>query len=127
MPRKKKEVNTNYIQLDLIPPTEIEKLYKEFTEVKESSDKVRRGVFAKHTELSKKVQELTCQIESLQNQMNMMANWIIQHGHVQTVQLPQEESHETVCLHITKANVAFAEKLHPLHIPEFSDILILSA
>ncbi len=127
MPRKKKESKTDYIQLELIPLTEIEKLYKEFTEVKESSDKVRRGVFAKTTDLAKKVTELTCQIENLQNQLTTLYRWIIQHGVVTPAPSMQAESQETVSLHITRVNVAFAGKLYPLHALEITDIQSLSA
>jgi hypothetical protein len=126
--RKKNEIKDNYIQLDLIPPTEVEKLYKEFTDVKESSDKVRRGVFAKTTGLAKKVQELECQIESLQQQLfTLNSLLIIQLGLVTNVQSNTVESQETTSLHTTSVNVMFAEKLHPSHVQEVMDILILSA
>jgi len=129
MGRKKKEIKNDYIQLDLIPPTQAEKLYKEFINVKESTDKVRKGVFAKHTELSKKVQDLTCQIESLQKQMIVMSEWIIrQLGLVDHAQKAQDGSlGETTSLRITSINAAYAEKLHPSHISEISDMNILSA
>lgn len=126
MAKKKKQ---EYIQLDLIPPTEIEKLYTEFKDVKDSSDKVRRGVFAKHTELSKKVQELTCEVENLQKQLITLSEWIItQLGHVDNVLKKQDGSHgETISLHVTSLNVEHVRKLHPSQVQEITDILILSA
>jgi hypothetical protein len=128
MAKKKKEIIDNYLQLDLIPPTEIEKLYKEFTEVKESSDKVRRGVFAKHTALSKKVDELTCQIESLQKQLIVMSEYMITRlGVVENAPLQPEESQEITFLRITSINVAYADKRHPSHTREITNIQNLSA
>lgn len=126
---KKKNVRPEYIQLELIPLTETEKLYKEFKEVKESSDKVRRGIFAKNTELAKKVTELTCQIESLKNQIMVMAQWMItQHGFAYPAESNTVlELYETTQLHVTQVNVAFAEKLHRSHTLEIMDIQILSA
>lgn len=127
MPRKKKEVKNDYIQLELIPLTELEKIYKEFTEVKESSDKVRRGIFAKNTDLAKKVDVLTCEIESLKAQLITMNEWII--SRLGSVEIAEKnmELQETTSLHITKINVMFAEKLHPLHTQEIMDIQSFSA
>lgn len=128
MPKKKKEIKDAYIQLDLIPPTELEKLYAEFKEVKESSDKVRRGIFAKNTDLAKKVDMLTCEIESLKAQLVTMNEWILtRFGAVESVQSNTVEIQETTSLHITNLNVTFAEKLHRSLGHEITDIQSLSA
>lgn len=128
MAKKKKEIKDDYIQLDLIPPTELEKLYAEFKEVKESSDKVRRGVFAKATDLAKKVDVLTCEIDSLKAQLVTMTSWILtQLGAVESVQYLTEESQETTSLHITMESVKFADKLHRSHGQEITDIQNLIA
>lgn len=126
---KRKIKDSSYIQLDLIPLTEIEKLYKEFSEVKNSADKVRRGIFAKQTDLAKKVEDLTCQLETLQSQMIKMHEWIMKKlGLLENVHFPADGSlSETTSLHITKINAAYAEKLHPSHISEIMDINILIA
>lgn len=117
-----------YIQLDLIPPTELEKMYAEFLEVKTSSDKVRRGIFAKHTELSKKCQELTCQVESLQAQLVTLSSWVLSRlGSAVNVQCKPEEHQETVFLPTTKINVTYANKLYQSRDQETTDALILSA
>jgi len=123
MAKKKKEVIDNYLQLDLIPPTEIEKLYKEFIEVKESSDKVRRGVFAKHTALSKKVDDLTCQIESLQNQLIVMNEFIL--TRLGCIETKTDYCDEITCLNVTKLDVSYADKRHKSM--ETMDVLTLSA
>jgi hypothetical protein len=128
MAKKKKETKGEYVQLDLIPPTEVEKLYKEFNEVKDSSDKVRRGIFSKHTELSKKIEELTCQIESLKHQLVVVTEWTItQIGGVSNVQNKQDGSlQETISLHVTPINAAYADKTSRLHMQETLDILSLT-
>jgi len=123
MPRKKKEAIDNYLQLDLIAPTEIEKLYKEFTEVKESSDKVRRGVFAKHTALSKKVDALTCQIENLQHQLIVMNEFIL--TRLGCIETKMDYCDEITCLNVTKLNVSYADKRHKSM--DTMDVLTLSA
>jgi len=126
MTRKKKA--PTYIQLDLIPPTEAEKLYAEFKEVKESSDKVRRGVFAKQTDLSKRVEDLTCKLENLQKQLVVLSEWTITRlGSVTPAPQKPVENLGMMCLPTTSLNVMFADKLHPLHLQEAMDGLFLSA
>jgi hypothetical protein len=126
MGRKKKD---DLMQLELIPLTEVEQLRKDFNEVKESSDKVRRGIFAKNTDLAKKVDTLTCQIESLQKQLITMSDWMLTRiGYVSTVHSqPDGNLGDTMSLRITPVNVEHAGKLHRLHIQEISATLILSA
>lgn len=124
MAKKKKEIIDNYLQLDLIPTTEMEKLYKEFTDVKESADKVRRGVFAKHTVLAKKVEELTAQIDSLQKQLIVLSEFVITRvGSLDKIKDVQENQ-EITCLNITNININYAHQRHPSHDLE---IVVLSA
>ncbi len=116
MAKKKKEIIDNYLQLDLIPLTEIEKLYKEFTDVKESADKVRRGVFAKHTVLSKKVEDLTAQIDSLQKQLIVLSEFVITRvGSLDKINKEVKEAEEITCLNITNINVNYAHQKHRSH------------
>ena len=126
MPRKKKE---DLMQLELIPLTEIEQLRRDFTDVKESSDKVRRGIFAKNTDLAKKVDALTCQVQNLQRQLLTMNDWVLTRlGYVPTAHShPDGNLGDTMSLHITSANVEHASKLHRLHTQEISATLSLSA
>ena len=128
MAKKKKEIKQDYIQLELIPLTEVEKLYKEFSEVKESTDKVRRGVFAKVTDLAKKVTDLTCQLESLQHQLIVMNQWMItQLGLAGNVPLQPGEHQEIEFQHITNLNVTSVERSQQLQGLEISDGQSLSA
>lgn len=130
MPRKKK-APSQYIQLDLIPPTELEKLYAEFKEVKESADKVRRGIFAKNTDLAKKVQDLTCEIESLQKQIITLSEWMItQIGRVSTVPSIQGTDHNLTRVRCPLGIMEYAEYVeenNPSHTQEVLDSQILSA
>jgi hypothetical protein len=55
-------------QLDLFNPTdEVEILRKELIAVKESSDKVRKGMFARHNELAKMYLEMKDRVDVLEN------------------------------------------------------------
>jgi hypothetical protein len=123
-----KKKRPEYLQLDLIPPTELEKLYAEFREVKDSSDKVRRGIFAKHTDLSKKVQELTCQIENLQSQLIILNEWILTRlGSVINAQLKPEVIPEEMSSRSMSSNVEFVKKSRRSRRREITDGLFLSA
>lgn len=76
MARKKSDKQKEYLQLELIPLTEIEQIKKEFDEVKESASKVRKGMFKRHSELAKKIEDLSCQLTSLQNQMLLLSKHV---------------------------------------------------
>lgn len=55
------------LQLDFLSEVHLEYDYKkELQLVKESNEKVRRGIFAKHADLSKKYSELSCRLEILE-------------------------------------------------------------
>ncbi len=57
----------NMIQLDFFPEDqEIKELKKTITEVKVSSDKVRRGLFARHGELSKMYIDLANRLDIIE-------------------------------------------------------------
>ncbi len=118
----------HYQQLELLPLTEIECLGYAVKEYKASADKVRRGVYAKTTDLAKKVQELTCLVESLQHQIIVMNQWILTRiGAVTTAPYQPAEFREIAFLHTTKMNVTYAGKSNPSHVQEIMDILDLSA
>lgn len=57
------------IQLDLFDKTEVDKLRTELTQkidhVKDRSDNVRRGLFARHNELAKKDQDIFFMLETI--------------------------------------------------------------
>ncbi len=65
-----KETNVEYLQLELIAPTEIEVLAKNVEEIKESSDKVRKGMFKRHGELSKKLEAVECRLDQIEKTLN---------------------------------------------------------
>jgi len=55
------------VQLDLFDQkTSEELIHEQLKLVKESSDKVRRGIFAKHGELAKMYLELHCRLEVIE-------------------------------------------------------------
>lgn len=57
--------NTEKNQLELFPLNELDLLRLELRQVKESSDKVRKGIHAKHGDLAKKYLELLHEFEIL--------------------------------------------------------------
>lgn len=61
--------NVEKNQLELFPLTELDLLRLELQAVKESSDKVRRGIHAKHGDLAKKYLELMYEFEALKKAM----------------------------------------------------------
>lgn len=62
------------IQLDLFPLDELDRLRLELKKVKDSSDNVRRGIFARHGEIVKMVNDIKKQndllLEIIQQAMN---------------------------------------------------------
>ncbi len=117
-----------YFQLELIPLTDIECLGFAVKEYKQSADKVRRGVYAKVTDLAKKVTELTCQVESLQHQIVVMNQWMItQLGLAGNALSMQGQPLTTEFQHITNLNVTSAEKSSPSQDLEIMDGQSLSA
>jgi len=58
----------NPLQLDFFDETstDLEKLVRRFDEVEKSSSKVRRGIFAKHSDLAKKYMELNQRLEIIE-------------------------------------------------------------
>ncbi len=118
----------HYFQLELIPLTDIECLSFAVKEYKQSSDKVRRGVYAKVTDLAKKVTELTCQVESLQHQIIVMNQWMItQLGLAGNALSMQGQSLVPEFQHITNLNVTSAEKSSQSQDQETMDGQSLSA
>ncbi len=62
--------------IDFFPPTEMEILHHHFKEVRDSADKVRRGIFSRHTKLAKSIEEITCKMESIQEQLLVLGNYV---------------------------------------------------
>lgn len=58
-------------QLELFPLNDIERLSVEVKKVKESSDNVRKGLFARHNELAKMYIDLHKKYEELRLYVNM--------------------------------------------------------
>lgn len=117
-----------YIQLNLIKKTEAEKLHEEFLKVKESSDKVRRGVFSKQSELSKKFEEMKCEIESLKSQLEIVSKWIEKTSTlVENVQTKEVLSRAEQCQRTTCKFATSAKKKKMLLTSEISDMKILTA
>ncbi len=71
----KKEIEMNkdtveYLQLELIAPTELEILSKNVEQIKESSDKVRKGMFKRHGDLTKKIEGVECRLDQIEKTLN---------------------------------------------------------
>jgi hypothetical protein len=64
------------LQLTFFPPTETEVLMHRVNEIKESSDKVRKGVFARHTKLAKLIDELTCRIDQMEKNIQNLGTLV---------------------------------------------------
>lgn len=58
------------MQLDLFSSNDVELLKLEITQVKTSSDKVRRGMFARHNELAKMYLQQQQEIDYLKSLMS---------------------------------------------------------
>jgi len=70
----KEKSTVEYLQLELIAPTELEVLSKNVAEIKDSSDKVRKGMFKRHGELTKKIEAVECRLEQIEKKMNRILN-----------------------------------------------------
>jgi hypothetical protein len=69
--RKRKELVIVAIQYDLFEEqSELNDLRKEVAEIKKSADNVRRGLFARHSEMSKLILKQQNEIEELRNLVN---------------------------------------------------------
>jgi hypothetical protein len=64
------------LQLTFFPPTETEMLSQHVKELKESADKVRKGVFARHTKLAKMIDELTCRIDRMEQNIQSLGTLV---------------------------------------------------
>lgn len=64
-----KKNTVEYLQMDLIPPSEVESLSKSVEEIRESCDKVRKGMFKRHSELEKRIEAIECQINALSKKL----------------------------------------------------------
>jgi hypothetical protein len=84
-----KKNTVEYLQMDLIPPTEteIESLTKNVVEIKESCDKVRKGMFKRHSELLEKIEDVKCKLENLEAKLGKILV-----GFAKTAQQEPEES-----------------------------------
>ncbi len=67
-----KKDNVEYLQMDLIPPNEVEILAKNVEEIKDSCDKVRKGMFKRHSELAKKIEAIECQLQNLEMRLGQI-------------------------------------------------------
>jgi len=66
-------------QLELFPLNEVEKLAIEVKKVKESSDNVRKGIFARHNNLAKMYMDLHKKYEELCESVNVKSKAIVEY------------------------------------------------
>jgi|GEM_PF-6811769 len=103
-----------YIQLDLIAPTEIEILAKNVQEIKESSDKVRKGVFKRQSELTKKLEAIECRLDQIEKQMKRVLNGFAAIAQEE----PEEFGHTDISQHSIKTFVMSVDASQLLPVPE---------
>lgn len=60
------------MQLDLFRTDDVNFLCEEYKKVKESSDKVRRGIFARHDKLEKLLEEQQKEIDALKSEVRLL-------------------------------------------------------
>lgn len=109
-----KETTVEYLQMDLIPPTEVETLAKNVEEIKESCDKVRKGMFKRHSELSKNIEALECRL----NQIEKTLNKILSGFALIAQNEPEESGHMDTLPHFTKTFVMSVDASQLLPVPE---------
>ena len=115
-----KETTVEYLQMDLIPPTEIERLAKNVGEIKESCDKVRKGMFKRHSELAKNIEALECRLDQIEKTINKILN-----GFALIAQPEQEECGPTdTSQPFIKTFVMSVEALQLLPVPEIGLVQI---
>ena len=69
--------DVSQLQLTFFPPTETEILSRHVDELKESANKVRKGVFARHTKLAKQIDELSCQINEIKHSIKVLESLVM--------------------------------------------------
>lgn len=127
---RKKKSNNEMIQFSLIKEIDVDKIYAEFLDVKTSADKVRRGVFAKQTDLAKKVDELTLQVSTLEEQIRIMKEWIdkcfiaVENSQKKEDRDKQQDQNAEFTL-VNSHPALSAKKIQKLHISEIMDTDIL--
>lgn len=113
--RKKKEneeinLAETWNQLELVPLTPFETLQKNVCEYKESSDKVRRGIYAKHTALAKRITDLETQMQEMKHQLEVLTGFIDQKQKDKTkTSCESKENHHPnlVLIHTMKDDASF--------------------
>lgn len=106
--------NVEYLQLELIAPTEIEVLAKNVQEIKESSDKVRKGMFKRHGELAKKIEAVECQLEQIEKKLNK----ILRGFALIAQEEPEESGHKVTSEHSTQIFAMSVDASQLFAVPE---------
>jgi SMC interacting uncharacterized protein involved in chromosome segregation len=65
--KKKSTKNKMSMQLELFPETETERLARELADLKVEMGRLRKGIFARHTELERFYNELDEQMQEIKN------------------------------------------------------------
>lgn len=111
---KMNKENVEYLQLELIAPTEIEVLAKNVQEIKESSDKVRKGMFKRHGELAKKIEAVECQLEQIEKKLNK----ILRGFALIAQEEPEESGHKVTSEHSTQIFAMSVDASQLFAVPE---------
>ncbi len=110
-----------YLQMDLIPPSELEILAKNVEEIKESSDKVRKGMFKRHSELAKKIEEVECRLDQIEKTLKRIQNMFAQLARNE----PAECGPMDISPHSIKTFVMSVDASQLLPVPEIGNMQIM--
>ena len=109
-----KETTVEYLQMDLIAPTELEIIAKNVKEIKESSDKVRKGMFKRHNELDKKIEALQCRLDQIEKKMKKILNGFA----LIAQEEPEESGHKVISEHSTQIFAMSVDASQLFAVPE---------
>lgn len=109
-----KESTIEHIQLELFKPSELEILAKSVEEIKDSSGKVRKGMFKRHGELNKKIEAVECRLDQIEKTINKILRGFAAIAQEE----PEECGNKAILPHSTEIFAMSVDALQVFLVPE---------